>query len=122
MIKREIFKQANHIYDKKDYKKAAELYRKAINKNDVINIKAIYNLGVCLIKLKQYSEAIHELEKAIKLDSTKSKYYFNLGYCCFILGNNKKALRSFNRAWALDETDKDCKKAINLILNKGRIK
>jgi hypothetical protein len=33
-----------------------------------------------------------------------------------MLKNNKKALVYFNTAWSLDNNDKDCEKAINLII------
>ena len=36
------------------------------------------------------------------------------------LENINKALIYFNRAWALDASDKDCEKAINLLISKNK--
>ena len=37
-----------------------------------------------------------------------------------MLENINKALIYFNRAWALDASDKDCEKAINLLISKNK--
>ena len=37
-----------------------------------------------------------------------------------LIENTNKALIYFNRAWALDASDKDCEKAINLIMSKNK--
>lgn len=76
---------------------------------------AYYNSAVCFIKLLKYEKAIFLLKKAISL-KMDSKYFFNLGYCYVMLKDNKKALIYFNTAWTLDNSDKDCEKAINLII------
>jgi tetratricopeptide (TPR) repeat protein len=109
------FNKANELYNIRDYKSAIQLYQKAIQTKEN-EAASYYNAAVCFIKLKEYDEAIQLLKNAIsiKLDS---KYFFNLAYCHAMLKNNKKALIYFNTSWTLDNSDKDCEKAINLIIN-----
>lgn len=110
------FSEANRLYNTKEYEKAIQFYKKAVEykENEACSY---YNSGVCFIKLKNYSEAITMLKEALKLQRD-SKYFFNLGYCYAMQENNNKALIYFNMSWALDNKDKDCEKAINLILSK----
>jgi Putative Zn-dependent protease, contains TPR repeats len=109
------FNKANELYDVKNYKKAIEMYQKAIEIKENESASN-YNAASCFIKLKEYEKAIPLLKKAILLKND-SKYFFNLGYCCAMLNDRKKALIYFNTAWTLDNSDKDCEKAINLIIN-----
>ncbi len=109
------FNKATDYYNKKDYKKALSMYKKALELKENESA-SLYNSAVCLIKLKNYEKAI----PFIKLALTKredSRYYFNLGYCYAMTKNKKKALICFNKAWSIDNNDEDCKKAITLILN-----
>jgi ATP-dependent Clp protease ATP-binding subunit ClpC len=68
------------------------------------------------VKNESYEKAAELIKKAIHLKSD-SKYFFNLGYCYAMLKNNRKALICFNTAWALDNSDSDCEKAVNKLLN-----
>ncbi|MBM7870003.1 tetratricopeptide (TPR) repeat protein [Clostridium pascui] len=112
------FQEANDYYNLKEYKKAISLYQKSIlvKENEAASL---YNSAVCFIKLKDYNNAIPLLKSAVNL-KRDSKYFFNLGYCYAMLKDNKKALIYFNTAWALDNEDKDCEKAINIIMKKYR--
>lgn len=110
------FKKANELYSLKDYRTAIELYKKAAALKDN-EAASTYNAAVCFIKLKEYNKAIPLLKTAI-MSKPDSKYFFNLAYCYSMLKNDKKALIYFNMAWALDNEDRDCEKAINLILKK----
>jgi tetratricopeptide (TPR) repeat protein len=108
------FQKANDLYNTQDYKRAIVLYQKAVETKDN-EAASLYNSAVCFIKLKQYEKAIPLLRSAL-LQKRESKYFFNLGYCYAMLKNNKKALVYFNTAWSIDNNDKDCEKAINLII------
>lgn len=110
------FSEANDLYKTKEYKKAIELYQKAVATKDN-EAASLYNSAVCFIKLKEFTRAIPLLKMAIK-ECNSSKYYFNLAYCFAMLKDNRKALVNFNTAWALNNTDEDCSKAINIIINK----
>ncbi|MDT8716551.1 tetratricopeptide repeat protein [Clostridium sp. 19966] len=108
------FEKANEFYVSKEYEKAMEFYKKAIDIKDN-EAASYYNIGVCLIKLKEFNKAIAILKKAIELRSD-SKYYFNLAYCYAMIKDRKKALIYFNTAWSIDNNDAECDKAINLIM------
>jgi len=109
------FQEANNLYNLKNYKDALHMYNKAILSNDN-EADSLYNAGVCLIKLKEYENAIIYLKRAVQ-KKRESKYFFNLGYCHAMLNDSKKALIFFNKAWSLDCEDDDCRKAINIIPN-----
>ncbi|WMJ81060.1 tetratricopeptide repeat protein [Clostridium sp. MB40-C1] len=108
------FEKANNLYNDKEYKKAIDIYKKAIaiKENETASL---YNTAVCFIKLQDYDNAIPLLKEALK-SKADSRYFFNLGYCHAMLKNTKKALIYFNTAWALDNNDYECEKAINLII------
>jgi tetratricopeptide (TPR) repeat protein len=110
------FSEANDLYKTKEYKKAIELYKKAVETEDN-QAASLYNAAVCFIKLKEFEKAVPLLKLAIK-ENGSSKYYFNLAYCYAMLKDNRKALVNFNTAWALNNNDEDCCKAINIIISK----
>jgi tetratricopeptide (TPR) repeat protein len=110
------FVKGNELYNNKNYGEALSYYIKAIDEKDN-EPYSYYNASVCYIKLKDFSKAIDMLSKAIDLN-LDAKYFFNLAYCYSMINSPQKALRYFNMAWALDNSDKDCEKAINLIVNK----
>ena len=112
------FNYGNKYYNNKDYSKALENYIESIDIGENESC-AYYNAGVCYIKLKDFNSAIDMLKKALDIQK-ESKYYFNLAYCYAMLENINKALIYFNRAWALDASDKDCEKAINLLISKNK--
>ncbi|MCT8978136.1 tetratricopeptide repeat protein [Clostridium sp. CX1] len=114
------FQKANDYYNTKDYKKAIDMYEKAIKYKDN-EASSFYNSAVCFIKLKEYKKAIPLLKSAINL-KMDSKYFFNLAYCYTMLKDNRKALVYFNTAWCLDNNDSDCEKAINIILKNYLLK
>lgn len=109
------FEKGNELYNSQNYESALKEYLKAVTVSTT-NAASFYNAAVCYIKLKEYNEAIPLLKKSISI-KTNSKYYFNLAYCYSMLKETKKALIYFNTAWALDNSDTECEKAINLIIN-----
>ncbi|SHE82296.1 tetratricopeptide repeat protein [Clostridium fallax] len=108
------FLEGNSLYINKNYEKALSFYKKAIEHKEN-EPHALYNSAVCYIKLKEYDKAIKMIENTLLLN-LDSKYFFNLAYCYSMKDDNKKALRYFNIAWAMNNEDKDCKKAIDLII------
>ncbi|WP_244835403.1 tetratricopeptide repeat protein [Clostridium sp. BJN0001] len=110
------FNEGNKYYNQKDYKRALYYYKKSIFKNQN-EACSYYNSGVCFIKLQNYDDAIEFLKKAISL-SREGKYIFNLGYCYAMKECIDKALRLFNLAWSIDSNDKECEKAVNILISK----
>ena len=112
------FNDGNKYYNIKEYEKAIELYKKAIDNNENTAC-SYYNSGVCYIKTKDFDKAIEMIKSALSMQQ-ESKYYFNLAYCYAMKEDVRKALIYFNIAWSLDSTDTDCEKAINLIMTKNK--
>lgn len=110
------FSEANDLYKLKEYKSAINLYQKSAEIKD-FEAPSLYNSAVCFIKLKEYNAAIPLIYKALSYRK-ESKYFFNLAYCYIMLDENKKALNYFNTAWSLDNSDFECEKAINIIIEK----
>lgn len=112
------FSEGNKFYNDSDYKSAIFAYKKSIEMKDNIPC-SYYNIGVCYIKLKEYSLGIDFLKKAIAIQE-ESKYFFNLAYCYTMKNEVKKALINFNIAWSLDNSDYECERAIDLITSKNK--
>lgn len=110
------FNEGNKLYNTQDYLRAIDCYKKSASQNQN-EACSYYNAGVCFIKLKDFDSAITMLNKAIAI-KRESKYFFNLGYCYAMKDSPDKALRIFNLAWSLDCEDKDCEKAVNLLISK----
>ena len=110
------FNEGNKFYNTQDYRRAIECYQKAANES-LNEACSYYNIGVCFIKLKEFNKAIVVLNRAISIHP-ESKYIFNLGYCYAMKEITSKALYLFNLAWSLDPGDKECEKAVNLLLSK----
>lgn len=113
---KEILNEANKCYSSKDYEKAIKLYEECIGKNYEL-FKCNYNIGNCHIRTLDYKKAIQFLKESLA-HKTDSRSYFNIGYCQSMIGDLKQAYINFNIAWSLDNDDKECEKAINLILEK----
>lgn len=110
------FNEGNKFYNMQNYEKAINCYNKSASQN-INKACSYYNSGVCFIKLKNFDDAIIMLNKAIAI-KRESKYFFNLGYCYVMKECMSTALRFFNLAWSIDPDDKDCEKAINIIISK----
>ncbi len=110
------FNEGNKYYNLKDYKKAIKYYQKCVD-SKFNEACCYYNIGVCLIKLKDFDSAILTLNKAISFQ-IESKYIFNLAYCYAMKEITSKALYLFNLAWSLDPNDKECEKAVGLLISK----
>ena len=73
------FQQANGAYEKNDYDKAADLYRRAIDEG-VADSKLYFNYANCMFRLNQPGMAILYYEKARKLDPNDQDVAYNLRF------------------------------------------
>ena len=73
----ELLNQANQSYSREDYKKAAELYEKALQ-DEGISSDLYYNLGNAYYKDKQYAKAILNYERALLLHPGDNDIKYNL--------------------------------------------
>ncbi|MBF0101869.1 MAG: tetratricopeptide repeat protein [Desulfobacterales bacterium] len=72
-------------YNKKDFKKAKEYYLKSL-KIDPNFVIAIHGLAKTYIELKNYSQAIEQLKKAILKDPYRPDMYLDLGKTYSLVG------------------------------------
>lgn len=64
---RKLIVQANYFNDKKDYKKALELYKQAIQFNESAYPQAYFNLALIAAEMRDYSYAILNMKKYLLL-------------------------------------------------------
>jgi tetratricopeptide (TPR) repeat protein len=94
----------NHF--NKQYKKAVEMYTKAISllKNENTD-KILFSRAISYIELKYYEEALNDLNIFISNNDNNSNAYFQRGRIYFILGEYPNAIEDFNKAIGLNKTN-----------------
>ena len=88
----------------KDYDKAIQLYREAIQ-IEPDNPKLFFDLSDCYSKLNRLEQAISLLDTAIILDSSYAPFYKNRGLYYGNLNNSQKARIDFKKAIELDSSN-----------------
>jgi len=92
---------ANICFEKQNYQKAIELYKKAEKLfNDDSSLIPIVNYGLAYsyAQLKEYDKAISYFEKLITTNSlSEDSVLFQLGLLYEITGNDNKKTESFNK-------------------------
>jgi tetratricopeptide (TPR) repeat protein len=73
------YRQANGAYERNDYAKAAELYRKAVDEG-VADARLYYNYANALFRQNQLGLAILYYEKAAKLEPNDEDVAYNLRF------------------------------------------
>ena len=73
------FVQANGAYEKSDYAKAADLYRRALDEG-IADSRLYFNYADCLFRQNQLGMAIFYFEKARKLDPNDQDIAYNLRF------------------------------------------
>lgn len=117
---KEMIKQGNEAYAKKDYPAAATEYSKVVAKN-ADNATAQYNLGNAQYKGEKKEEAIESYDKAIaKLNTNveKSNAYYNKGV---VLHNDNKlpeCIEAYKQALKLDPNNEDARQNLQRALKK----
>ena len=105
----------------KDYNKAIDCYKKAIDFNP--NYACAYNdLGIVYFYLNQPEKAIEQFEKAIEIDPNYLGAYTNLALTYENLGNNQKAIEYWEKRIELSKKEdywtKKAKERIRELKNK----
>lgn len=117
---KEMIKQGNEAYAKKDYPAAATEYSKVVQKNSD-NATAQYNLGNAQYKGEKKEEAINSYDKAAaKLSSPveKSNAYYNKGV---VLHNDNKlpeCIEAYKQALKLDPNNEDARQNLQRAIKK----
>ena len=85
------------LYNEGKYSKAVEIFLKLIEEEES-NYFAQYNVGLCYLRLKEYSKAEKHLNTASILRSSYSSPYTSLGFLYFQQRQFSRALFFFQRA------------------------
>ncbi len=72
------FNNAAILYNKANYKAAAELYETIIQDNKETSEEVYFNLGNCYYQLDKIAPAIYNYEKALQINPTSEKILTNL--------------------------------------------
>ena len=121
---KEIIKQGNDAYNKKDYPAAANEYNKVLVKNSE-NSTAQYNLGNALYKSEKPDDAITAYDKSIvrlAKPVEKSNAWYNKGV---VLHNDKKlpeCIAAYKNALKLDPKNEDARQNLQKALQQQKEK
>jgi Ca-activated chloride channel family protein len=107
--------QAKEAYQKGNYQKSAELYKK------IDNDEAKYNEADSLYKMKKYKEAL-DIYNQIKDKKLAEKVEYNKGNCYAKMGKIDEAINSYKNVLKLNPNDKDAKYNLELLEKKKQHK
>ncbi|KAF0984560.1 hypothetical protein FDP41_000459 [Naegleria fowleri] len=117
----------NIFFEKGDYPLAIKMYRMALdqitNEYKTIRNKIRKNIGVALIKIGQYSDAIANFEEVIENNNNDIDAAFNLVVCHYSTGNKKEMRKAFLRLLNVNipglPADEDLDDEHNSLMNDG---
>ena len=118
-----VLRQGNKAYDEGKFGTAFELYEKASVKTP---IKAAYNSGTALYKLKDYGAAASSFEKALKEPRNKEdaklnqNTLYNLGNAAYKAGNKEEGKKAMRAAILQNLNDKDAQQNLQFMLIEGQ--
>ena len=88
-------------YNRKNYRKAEELYNKAISEDPAYKW-ALYNLGLVYQALNENEKAIEAYKKAIDIDPVYADAFNGIGSCYYDMINYKQAAYYYEKAMECD--------------------
>ena len=87
--------------------RSAVLLLESLNKNNMNNYTAFYNLGNIYLKSKVYKHAIETYKLCTRMNSRFAPAYYNLGIAYYETKDYNKALFNFEKAIRLNPANKD---------------
>jgi tetratricopeptide (TPR) repeat protein len=84
--------------------KAAEAWAEVV-KIEPSFAEAQYNLGVALVKVRKYEEALSHFERAVDLNPYFIRGYYAMGNSLLHLNRNEEAIKQYTRALELNPDD-----------------
>ena len=115
---KQLIRQGNEAFGKKEYEKAISKYKEVQSGNQVGPI-AQYNLGNALYKNQQFDDAVNAYDNALTNSQSKeekAKSYYNKGV---VLQNNKKipeCISAYKNALKLNPEDEDARQNLQKAL------
>jgi tetratricopeptide (TPR) repeat protein len=119
---KKIIKKGNEAYQKNEFDKAAEEYKKVTAKTPA-NATAQYNLGNALYKSNKADEAVDAYDNAVgnlKAKNEKGQAFYNKGV---VLQNNKKlpeCIAAYKSALKLNPQDEDARQNLQKALQQQK--
>ena len=101
MQKKDLYNDGVKYYEKKDYKKASEIFEKLI-KLDPNNSDPYANISVIKKIQKDYQSSFEYLKKAISIKPSNPQYHANMGNLFRDIGNYKDSIKAYNNAIKLN--------------------
>ncbi len=113
-----IVKDGNEAYKKGDYKNAAELYKKVLNK-DAKNSTAKFNLANALQKQNNFTDAEKYYEEAADVNDAgfKAKALYNKGLSQVQQQKLTEAVEAFKQSHTLEPNDNDTRENLQKAIN-----
>jgi tetratricopeptide (TPR) repeat protein len=93
----EIEMQADELFGKKQYERAAELYEKLLEIGPK-NVNTYNNLGITLHYIGRSADALQMLNEGIAVDPTYQRIWLTLGFVNSQMGNNELARSALTNA------------------------
>jgi len=112
LSKKKKFKKDSSVYfylgiacaNKKEYDKAIESYKKAVEINPKKD-KIYYNMGITYATLKEYDRAIGAYKKAVEINPKDDKAYYNMGITYANIEEYDKAIEAYKKAVEINSKD-----------------
>ena len=86
---------------------SAVMLLESLNKNNMNNYSAFYNLGNIYLKAKVYNNAIESYKLCTRMNTRFAPGFYNLGIAYFETKDYNKALFNFEKAMRLNPSNKD---------------
>lgn len=87
--------------------RAAVILLESLNKKNINNYSAFYNLGNIYLKAEVYKNAIESYKTCTRLNSKFAPAYYNMGITYYKINDIPKALFNFEKAIRLNPSNKD---------------
>jgi Tfp pilus assembly protein PilF len=93
----EIHRTAVSYYNRGEYEKAVEAYKRAIEINPD-SAEAYYHLGMAYSSLGKYKDAVEAYSRSIKIRPDYAAAHYNLGHAYSNLNQHDKAIKAFRHS------------------------
>lgn len=94
------YSAGSHFYSRKDYQNSIDAWGRAAK---LVSTSGLYSaIGVAKFFIRNYQDAITDLDKAIELDTTNFTAYYNRGQCFLRLDSIAQALSDYNKSLTFD--------------------